>query len=273
MKLPKTTLKPVLRLSSKPIFFVLLISAVFCSFGLFFPSKTAHAENSSNLSIFSLLNPLSPFKTTEALSLSYASVNYGPVGTSVTLAGTGFSAKSNTVNIGKSYKVKNIAAKSQKELTFVIPKGVRVGRYDLSVSVAASENGLNAGKTSDTVPFMVTKAGAPLPIIEKIEFQTGLEATFGKKITITGQNFTPKDNIVSTNVGIVSGVPSSDGKTLTFTLPAPDYLKNADAETRKKWFVSNGVMKDNLHWPVWVRIVNTNGPSTRPEASKFLINI
>jgi len=213
---------------------------------------------SSELSPVSAQNPLSSLaQPSSELSVSSLSKYYGVAGTLVTLSGSGFSLTENTVNFGKT-KIRNVSAKSATEISFAVPKNSKPGRYDVSVS-----NGL---KTSLPVPFMVTKVGAQVPVVEKVE---PAQATFGQQIKITGKNFTARDNIFSSNLGVFDRLESKDGKTITFTIPTPDYLIKDNTQLREVWFGE----KDNLHWPVWFRIANTNGVTVESPAAKFIINI
>ncbi len=204
-------------------------------------------------------------------TLSAPPKHYGGAGERITLSGSGFSLKANTINFEKNkkieYKIENVPAKNSGEISFVIPGTVKPGRYDVSVSVnSANILAKNSTKTSDTLPFMVTVPGAVLPTIEKIE---PAEAKFGQNIKILGANFTSTDNIFTSNLGVIDGLKSSDGKTLNVTVPLPDYLSGNSSQIKKAWFGE----KDNLYWPVRIRIVNVNGVSNDTTAAKFIINI
>jgi hypothetical protein len=213
---------------------------------------------SAELSPASAQNPLSSLvQPSNELSVSSPSKYYGAAGSLVTLSGSGFSLSGNTINFGKT-KIRNVAAKSATEISFVVPKNSKPGRYDVSVS-----NGL---KTSLTVPFMVTKVGAQTPVVESVEPS---QATFGEQIKITGKNFTARDNIFSSNLGVFDRLESKDGKTIIFTIPAPDYLEKNNTQLQEVWFGE----KDNLYWPVWFRIANTNGVTAESSAAKFTINM
>ena len=216
------------------------------------------------------------------LILAFASRNYGVAGTSVTLSGSGFSTKSNAIYFKGAKKgakkngdvtIENVVAKNSGELTFVIPNTIRPGRYDISVSNAGGASGASrkikgraVQKTSDTVPFMVTVPGSSAPIIEKIE---PVVAKFGGPIKITGRNFTPTGNIISSSLGIVGDLKSADGRTITLTIPLPEFFENDQPRLRKIWFGE----KDNLYWPIHARIANVNGISESAESAKFTINL
>lgn len=193
----------------------------------------------------------------DELVLSYPSLYAGKAGTTITLSGYGFSLRSNTVYFGKN-KIKNVVAKNPNTLIVNVPN-IPVGRYDVSVSNGSS-------KDSGTIPFMVTNYDAKVPVVESI---SPSQVRFGEEITITGRNFSTKDNIIATHLGTISGVKSIDGNTLTFTIPIPEYLQIDHPQIRKIWFGG----KDNLYWQVNTRVVNENGISENPQSAKFIINI
>lgn len=222
-------------------------------------------------------------QTSEYVLVTFASAYYGPAGTTITLSGFGFSTKSNTIHIGKKYQVENVAAKSDSEITLTIPKNVSVGRYDISVSNASFK------KPSNGIPFIVTETNAQIPVIESIEavgtngvtsakktkslgdffFTKVPTITFGQTVKITGKNFTAKDNMIVSNVGTFSGLSSSDGKTLTFTIPVPEYMMSDNAAVTKAWFGE----RENLNWTVRFIVANTNGISAHTESAKCIINL
>lgn len=222
-------------------------------------------------------------QTSEYLLVTFASAYYAPAGTTITLSGFGFSTQSNTIHIGKKYQVENVVAKSDSEITLTIPKNVSVGRYDISVSNASFK------KPSNGIPFIVTEANAQIPVIESIEavgvngvtsakktkslgdffFTKVPTITFGQTIKITGKNFTAKDNMIVSNVGTFSGLSSSDGKTLMFTIPVPEYLVSDNAAVTKAWFGE----KENLNWTVRFIVANTNGISAHTESAKCIITM
>jgi hypothetical protein len=226
-------------------------------------------------------------KVSEYLLITFASMYSAPAGTTVTLSGFGFSTKSNTVHIGKKYRVENVAAKSDSEIVFTIPKNVSAGLYDISISNTSFK------KPSNGMPFVVTVANAQIPVIEKIEVVGGAVGaagakkmlslaalsnvlfpkvptiTFGQTIKITGKNFTPKDNMIVSNIGTFTGLSSNDGKTLTVTIPLPEYLVSDNADVKKAWFAG----KDNLNWIARFVVVNTKGISAHTESAKCIINM
>ncbi len=215
------------------------------------PLPTASSLQQANGSAIAGAQQL--LSSTELL-ISQVSANFGPVGTRVVLGGSGFGTDS-VVNFGRQ-KI-SVSTLNPRGISFVVPR-VSTGRYDVTVTVNK--------KTSDPIPFMVTTAGAQPPVIEKIEPAT---AVFGKTITITGKNFTRTDNVVTTGIGIISGLKSTDGKTIVFKISTPDYLKEKKAKVRQTWFGE----RDNLYWQMYARVVNENGISSPSDTSKFIINL
>ncbi len=204
-------------------------------------SKTA----ANKLNSFILTN------NTKDLSLSSLSRYSGKAGSTITLAGTGF-AKENTVRLGVQ-KIEKMASQSGREIKFTIPESTKPGRYDISV--------VSGGKTSNTMPFMVTVPNGIAPIVTQIEPK---QAKFDQEIKVFGQNFTKTDNIISSHLGIIKNISSPDEKTLSFSIPLPKYMTDP-----QKWFGS----KDNLYWPVTLYVINENGISKPGPASSFIINI
>lgn len=186
--------------------------------------------------------------TSKDLELSSLSRYAAPAGATIILGGNGFSEDTNTVNFG-SNKYKNVVSRGKTEIAFVIPSSMKTGRYDISVTTG--------GKTTHTMPFMVTVPNAVAPVVTKVEPAT---VKFGQDITVTGQNFTKTGNIVTTGLGIIRDLKSSDGTTLTFSIPLPAVLKDFKKE-------------DVKDWPMKVYVVNENGISKPNAASGFIISL
>lgn len=193
-------------------------------------------------------------KTAEPV-LTGATAYAAPPGGEVTLTGNNFS-KTSQVSLSKKYKVTDFISVTSTQIRFQIPSSAEIGRYDLAV--------LNGAKTSNTLPFMVIKRAAAPPVVKKAEPAI---ARFGQEITITGENFAKTGNIVSSNVGVVRGLASVDGKTLKVVFPLPEYLED--------YTPGNGAFggKDNINWPVNLFVVNENGMSERTNAAQFIINL
>lgn len=128
----------------------------------------------------------------------------GPVGTSVTISGTNFSAtpSENTVKFnGVTATVTNASA---TELTVTVPETATSGKITVTV------NGKATTSSTDFVVLQTTVTG--------FSPESG---THGATVTITGTNFstTLADNIVKFN-GVVATVSSATSTELTVTVPA-----------------------------------------------------
>jgi hypothetical protein len=161
--------------------------------------------------------------------------------------------------MGSNVSIKNISAKNQNELEFTIPSQARPGKHEITVTNADK-------KTSFPISFMVTTSNAPLPVVESI---SPAQAVFGEKIIITGKNFKPTGNMFVSHLGVFDNLRSSDGKTIEFTIPLPEYLQTEHEQLQKVWFGD----KDNLYWPVRGRVINLNGVSDDTDAAQFIINL
>ncbi len=191
------------------------------------------------------------------LALFYSSKYSGPAGSSLSLVGSGFMLMGNIVNFG-DYKISNLASKNQNDLSFDIPADAPAGLH--SISVVAQ------GKTSNAIAFMVTIPGRQVPVVEKVE---PTQAKLGETVTITGRNFSPHGNMIISALTRIEHVPSTDGKTLTFTIPVPEYLK---ANTVFSKQIKAG-KKESPLWPLRVYVINEYGISTVPNEPNVTITL
>ena len=103
-----------------------------------------------------------------------------------------------------------------------------------------------------------------VPTITKIEPTKG---EVGTRITITGDGFTPKGNIIYTGAGQLV-VASPDGKTLSFTLPRPPFLTDKwlsnTADYRRKYY-------PEIDFPLGFYIKNQNGVTADPGLFSLII--
>jgi peptidoglycan hydrolase-like protein with peptidoglycan-binding domain len=198
------------------------------------------------------------------LSLRFASNYYGGAGRSITLTGTGFTPETNmvifdgrTAGNNKKYDIPNVPSSNGMTLRFQIPENIEPGRYDVTVKVG--------GSTSDPLPFMVTTMTSPtlssLPKILNVEPKI---AKFDEEITVTGENFTPTGNIVSSGFGVVRNIRSNNGTTLVFSIPMPEIIR----ENRNR----NPEAEDWL-WTNRLYVVNENGISAGTPVSELKIDL
>jgi|GEM_PF-3399069 len=137
-------------------------------------------------------------------SISNFSPMSGPIGTSVTINGSGFSstAGNNTVRINGT--TATVTAASATSLTITVPSGATAGAYPIAVTVAGN-TAPSAGN------FTVT------PAVTSFTPTSGIDGT---SVTITGNNFsaTPANNTVKFN-GTTATVTAASTTSLTATVP------------------------------------------------------
>lgn len=187
---------------------------------------------------------------TDTLMLAYPSSYSGRAGDTLTLYGSGFTSHTNTIHIG-TYEIKNISSNNSSLLSFALPANISPGRYDISVS---NEKGTTPEKTF----FVVTASGAAAPVIERVEPASGGLQT---PIKIIGKNFSPTENEVRTNFGILQHIPSADGTTLTITL-SPENLADLQESFAKS---------PNVNWPVYMYVVSAGGVSAKDAPGVYTI--
>ncbi len=129
----------------------------------------------------------------------------GPMGTVIIINGSGF-LNNDVVNFnGMANQESNIANIQGTMLHTTIGNSITAGTYNVTVTSPS-------GQTSNAGTFTVTG----VPIISSISPTTG---TVGTTVTVSGSGFAPKGNVVVLNGLEVVVANSSDGNTLTFTIP------------------------------------------------------
>ncbi len=114
----------------------------------------------------------------------------------------------NAVNFPGYGSVPTVVKKSGTEADFTVPTNIPYGRYDITI------NG-SAGKSNST--FVIVKN--PTVSEPSVTSVSPNILQSGEKVVIKGSDFTSTGNEVRTNIGVISGVTSADGTTLSFTLP------------------------------------------------------
>lgn len=134
-------------------------------------------------------------------------------GDTFTIYGTGFTPNTpNIVNIGSGYQIKNLGVDDNGLLTFVVPNDVPRGRNYIWVT--------NAKGTSNKDAFVVVPTpGRDGP---KLRYGTPSAGMEGNKVTVFGSGFSTVWNDVHFPTGIIKGVKSKDGKSLSFIVPKAD---------------------------------------------------
>lgn len=161
------------------------------------------------------------------ISLSPSS---GPVGTNITIAGTGLTPTGNRINFGSGAVIPHdgFSSLDGRTLTFKVPSDIAPycpnpslacpmiqqlitpGAYPVSVA--------NASGQSNSMTFTVTSVTVTrVPKITSISPAVGKIAT---RVTLTGMNFTSTGNSIKLGGIYVGGLfNSSNGTSITFTVP------------------------------------------------------
>lgn len=134
-------------------------------------------------------------------------------GASVSITANGALANS-IVYFGSDHIVRAVQKDLAGNLLITVPP-LSPGMYDIAVKSGSS--------ISNTMPFVVVDSRNPPVHIESISPAT---TTYNGTITITGSGFAPQNNTVVTTFQKFTGVPSSDGNTMTITV-APETLREA----------------------------------------------
>jgi hypothetical protein len=156
-------------------------------------------------------------------------------GTRIGIVGSGFLEK-NTLYVGTRAIAMEMPNADGTVAYAQLPADVPAGNTEVSVE--------NTKGKSAPVPFVVTSEQSAAPVISNF---TPLSATIGGTVTLSGSNFLSKNDIY-TSLGVISDVPSGDGKTITFTVSAPSALLD-----------TSGKLVDSV--PFTVLVGNDNGLS------------
>lgn len=201
-------------------------------------TKTVSTKNSSN-----------PFVRVYATSKYQARP-----GDELVLEGEGFTRTLNTLHFGNSTSTPNLISSDSINLSFIIPKNLPLGKYDLFVTNA---NGTSKNETIK-IYIVVTNNPSEGPTVEKVEPAT---ATIDDEITVSGKRFTASGNNIYSMFGNVMNLHSSDGKTLKFKPSLMTQVAKIYAEKSTK----------NTQIEVLFYISNDNGYNKRP--ASFIIKL
>lgn len=188
----------------------------------------------------------SPFPSTATSTLEikgmvtvmFPSQYSGKAGTTITISGAGFTSSDNTIYFGDGYVVEKALSWNGQEISINVPE-IPKGNYSLSVKNTRGESNRDAF-------FVVTDGTTPEPKVESIY---PLTAERGTMVTINGAGFTAKGNTIRTSTNIIKEVPSVNGTSVSFVVPASLFLGTT----------TQTLQKNSL--PIWVYIVNENGVS------------
>lgn len=147
--------------------------------------------------------------TSAQLSIIEFTPNSGPVGTTVTIWGTGFSTTPGNNTVTFNGTGATVSAATANRLTVTVPTGATTGAIAVAVG---------GGNTTSASNFSVTGAAAGAPTISGFSPASG---TSGTAVAISGTNFetTPSLNDVNLNTTFAS-VSSATSTSISTTVPA-----------------------------------------------------
>lgn len=163
----------------------------------------------------------------------------GKPGTLITIAGAGFTKTDNVVYFSERYAVEKAVSWNGQEITLKIPE-IPKGHYKLYVNNARGESNKDAF-------FVVTDGVTPEPVIESV---SPVKALRGDTVMVSGSGFSVANNTIRAGSNIVDGVPSLDGKSISFIVPANVLSATSSIKSSKKVAI-----------PIWVHVINENGVS------------
>lgn len=188
----------------------------------------------------SSMNPL--WATDNTLHVRNPSKYVVHPGDKVTIYGGGFTAENNTLHIGDSFAMNGLKPTLLGALDVVIPENTPKGKFDIWVDNATGVSGKSF--------LIITAPGTLAPHITAL---TPTEGKLGATITVTGSDFTAQNNEIFMNIVTLLGVPSTDGKALSFVL-------TASIEGMTPELIPAGTSR-GITFPVSFYIVNANGIS------------
>lgn len=210
-------------------------------------NSSSSSENSST-ALFSK----SPFEAPGVRVYNTSEYQMKP-GDLISVTGEGFASTGNIVHIGESRSISDIKTDSSSSFSFIIPKDLPTGKYDIWVE---NENGISKSETIK-IYIAVTNNPTERPAVEKVEPK---EATIDDEITISGKGFTASGNSIYSMFGNIMNISSSDGKTLRFKPSLMAQMAN----------LRNNKNLKNIPVEISFYIVNDNGYNKEP--ASFLIN-
>jgi peptidoglycan hydrolase-like protein with peptidoglycan-binding domain len=180
-------------------------------------------------------NYSSTYPYTSAVSLSSLSVTSAVTGASVTISGSGFDYNNNTVYVG-SVPVTGIPSYNTNSLSFVVPQSVsgsvmvyvsnsRGSSNSLTLNVINSTGGsgcmypYNYGYGNcgcNSYGFGTSCQNSQLTITSLAPNSGAV----GSSVTVYGTGFSTAGNTVHFGGGIIANIGSSDGRAISFTVPA-----------------------------------------------------
>ncbi|MDO8536639.1 MAG: Ig-like domain-containing protein [bacterium] len=169
------------------------------------------------------------FTVTPKVGITSIIPSSGPIGTTVTINGRGFSTIGNAINFGSNGVILQIG-NSTSVIRFAIPSKIlpkcavmlppcstlpfepATGVYAMSVAP-----NLDFSQVSNSGSFTLTSGSITpsAPVITSISPTAG---TIGTKVTIKGYNFSPNLNVIDFGSGVI--IPQFSGNDLVFNVPS-----------------------------------------------------
>ena len=141
-----------------------------------------------------------------AVSITAFSPGGGPVGTNVTISGTGFSAVPSENTVSFNGVSAQVSSATSTQLVAVVPAGATTGPIAVEVT---------AGSATSSTSFTVGATAAPT-----VTGFTPTLATAGTPVTVTGTNFSavPSENALELNI---TGAPVSSATATSLSTTVP----------------------------------------------------
>ena len=218
--------------------------------------RNSTCGTTSSFTSFVTTPPL-PTVSINTISIGSLSVSSGGVGTSVTIYGSGFDTNYNSVYFG-NVPVTGTFASDGSSITFSVPVSTpssttNCGRFScLSTQyIGAGTYPIfvtNARGISNSLPFTVV-AGGPVGCAvygtsgvcsygfgsyntygsATINNMYPMSGAVGSSITVIGSGFSRRNNTIHFGSGVITGITSNDGNSLSF--PVPSQLTGYGSQT------------------------------------------
>ncbi len=208
-----------------------------------------------------------PSMYTDELMLNQLSDYYGGRGSTLTLYGFGFTS-SNNIYFGDDFALRNVRAESYDTIKISIPEELAPGYYDLQIE---NEKGRD---TESQAFFVVTDENSVSPRVDSVSPE---HVGPGDTVTVYGEGFDGRWNMIRTTFFIAEGRSSDGGKTLTFKVPDPVFKESepdeAEMDIGLGELPATPMADQNLDtdWSseVYLYVVNNGGIST--DYGKFIL--
>ena len=157
-----------------------------------------------------------PFNNYQNVTLTSLSVTSGQPGSSVTIYGSNFDYANNTVYFG-TMPIANVSSYNGTSLTVTVPSTVSQNAVNVYVT--------NTRGTSNTLTFNITGNICQYPYTNcygsvNIQYLSPSSGSVGTTVTVTGNGFSTTGNTVRFGAGVITGVNSPNGNTLSFVIPS-----------------------------------------------------